>query len=497
MTTRVYKYGARAASLGPQLREQMWLGHRYYNNLVEAENARRRSIWGADHAPKPPEHDCDLKKPLKKGRKTKTCELCSTHYKELRQAVRAKVNCLDIKPLRAIAAAQGLYWGTYLVIEQAFSAANQKTHALKTVRFRPWRMGQVAAVQIQVPTRAPRIWSMARAPDPRTGRRARNGRGRRRIQIRIGSEGQSTIWSEPVKIEYHRKHEGRVRWVRVHCRSVAGREVASVHLVCSGVKRKPRGSGLVAVDVSWRKVGNSLRIAWARDEYGHDQQLTLGARWLELSARADRIRAERDRLRNLLQEQCPALAIYRSCLGVVRGIRKLGVPTLAQHDWLRRDRHLWQYESGCRRRSYARRRDEMRKWVAKLRVRYGRCVIKDTGHKRIKETATEDGLQKKARRQGHHAAPGEMIELLRRAFGEGCLVAKAAHTTSTCLECGLRTPQGPARVMVCGSCGETDDRDRVSTQNMLGAAAAGHTRAPKPRKTTPRFAKRHAARAAT
>lgn len=37
-TTRVYKYGARPA--GDDVRAQMVLGRRYYNNLVEAENAR-------------------------------------------------------------------------------------------------------------------------------------------------------------------------------------------------------------------------------------------------------------------------------------------------------------------------------------------------------------------------------------------------------------------------------------------------------------------------
>jgi hypothetical protein len=43
--TKVNKYGGKPPEKEGLIREQMRLGRQYYNNLVEAENDRRRKIW--------------------------------------------------------------------------------------------------------------------------------------------------------------------------------------------------------------------------------------------------------------------------------------------------------------------------------------------------------------------------------------------------------------------------------------------------------------------
>lgn len=477
MTTRVYKYGARAKSLGPKLREQMHLGHAYYNALVEAENARRRSAWQGESPSAPPHEDCK-------------CDDCKAHWRDVRLRFR-EVGHLDVKPLRAEYSGRGLHWGTYLLIEQAFEQACKTTSLLHTVRFRSRRSGLVAGVQIQSNVSdADRIWRMARADDPRQGRRAGQ---RHTVQIRVGSEGRSPIWSEPIDIEYHRPHEGRVAWVRVHLDRVADREVASVHLVVTGATERPVGDGgLVAVDVSWRKVKGSLRLAWARDEAGNDSVLTLGPEWLELTARADRIRAERQRLANEMIENDACCARAKSPSGVARALARLGRDqwTEAQSAWFHRDRHLWQYEEGCRRRTQAARRDAMRKWVAALRVRYSAVVVKTTNYAQIKAADGND-LPQAARRQGHHAAPGELTALLRQAFGpDRTRAVDAAYTTQTCPDCGTACEVGAGVMHYCERCDVEVDRDVVSTRNLLRSAQDGDWSSATSRKTGRKYAKR-------
>lgn len=476
---RVYRYGARADSIGPQLRDQMDLGHRYYNRLVEAENARRREAWGCDRPPAPPHDDC-------------ACDDCCAHWQSVRKTVK-EAGWLDVKPLRAEAVEAGLFWGTYLVIEQAFKAAVQKTDLLRTVRFRSWRQGAQAAVQIQKGVKGQRWWRLTPQADGRQGRRSRGQRGRYLVQIRIGSDGREPVWSEPVRIERHRLHEGRVVWVRVVTTWVGDRERASVQLVCRECDEKHHGEGAVAVDASWRKVDGHLRLAWARDDDGDETVLTLPREWLERGKRADRIRAARDRLLNRLIASDERFSRVRSQRGAARVIGQLDNAdvTDTMRVWLKRDRHLWQYEVGCRRRSVARRRDAMRKWVADLRSRYRTVVVKDTSHKLIKEQAREAKvLHQAARRQGHHGAPGELIELLRREMAN-LVIISAPYTTQACLECGHETEHGQETLVTCESCGAVDDRDRVSTENLLRRYRAGEGGEPTARKAAARFAKRH------
>lgn len=490
-TTRVYRYGARPGCDG--IRDQMRLGHQYYNQLVEAENARRAQAWGAESPPPPPH-------PKAKDEANCKCAECKAHWKTLRDRYRA-IPPLDLKPLRKVAVEGGLYFGTYLLIEQAFSAAWKKTRPLHRVRFKSWRKGAVAGVQIQKSYqdhgRTNTLYVLERAPDPRKGRRAKNGLGRATVKIRIGSDEQRRpMFSEPLRIEQHRPLEGVVTWVQVVLRYVADREVWSINFVCTNVSKRTDSTreGIVAVDVSWRKLSDgSWRLGWARDDRGNESQLLMSERWAECAKRADEIRQVRDKRLLALKAIDARFANIRSPRGVARLARKLDSPGEHVLAWLRRDRHLWQYEVGCRRRSHAGRRAELQKWARKLRHQYAIVVLKDSSHKQMKEGEKKKQLHKPARRQGHHAAPGETVEVLCRVFGrdEGVALVSAVHSTNECPRCGHTNDHGPERVIVCESCGDERDRDEVSTRNMLKRYAVGEYWKPTARKTAARFMKRH------
>jgi len=462
----------------------MRLGHRYYNTLVEAENLRRKEIWGGDAPPAPPH-------PAEKDKPPCRCVECQAHWKALYAKAR-ETPPLDLKPFRAAAVAGGLYWGTYLLIEEAFSSAWKETKVTHSVSFRPWRKGQVAGVQIMraVHDRNEGIsmYRIESAPDHRTGRRAGQ---RATLRLRVGSNGRDPVWSEPVPFERHRAIEGRPTWVKVRLDFVADREVWTVHVVCADVSAVQGASrGVVAVDIGWRKIGDEWRIAYARDDRGETSELRMSARWAELAIRADKIRSHRDTRLVELQKVDDRFARCKAPSGVARVAAKLEDPGEEILAWLRRDRHLWQYEAGCRRRSKNARRDAMRVWARRLKDSYRTVVLKDTGHKKLKE---KSDLPRPARRQGHHAAPGEVVDYLCQIFGrdEGVAIVPAVDTTASCVCCGHVSEQDAGLWVRCEQCGDERDRDLASTENMMMLYGDGNVTKPTARKTTAKFAKRH------
>ncbi len=490
MRTRVYKFGARTPDNAPDLRNQMTLGRDYYNTLVEAENKRRQTAWGSETVPSPPHDDCK-------------CDLCKAHWKAVRKRVRVEP-LLDRKPLRKIFTEKGLFWGTYLCIEDAFVRACKDRDVLKLVKFRSWREGGVVGVQVQKV-----VWNRNQGsdyfrnlsrPDNRTGRVVRYG-GRKKVQLRMGSKGVTPIWSEEVAIEQHRAIEGRVAWVKVQMKYRNGKEEWHVLFTCVDVPELPASDeatqGIVAIDVGWRLHNDGMRIAYARDDRGNISEFTMDDRWLELTNRADRIRGHRDDYLVELKKRYPTFSKVRSCAGARRKIEELlsekKKVTKYLNTWLHKDKHLSQYEAGCRRRSEAVRKDAMRKWARGLRRKYSTLIVKNSKTKKMKETAKKDGMHQAARRQGHHAAPGEVIDWLSTVFGrkDNVYVVPAKHTTNTCPECAHVNNHGVETLVTCEQCGVELDRDTVSTRNMMQLWVDGKCKAPTARKVDARFIKRH------
>lgn len=493
MSVAVYKYGALPPAKDGAIREQIKLAQRYYNKLVEAENNRRQSVWRAiwcsDIEPIPP-HEHATGEEL--------CDGCKAFW-ELMQHRYYAFPALDVKPYREAARNGGLYWGTYLIPEQDFAAAWKKTKWSSSVRFRPWRKGGAMGSQIQQGKILDNVFRIEKAEDPRSGKRA----GQRHIlQVRIGSdEKKKPIWSDPIRFEMHRPLQGRPTWVKI-CLSYRGeREYWSVNITCADVPARIDNAldGTVAIDVGWRALPNNhIRLAYAKGDNGNEYELTLNPRWRERIARADRIRAARDEMLNIIKRRHTVLSRFEKP-EKARGrvLEEELNQDIELEGWQRWERHMQSYEIGCRRKSVAARREQVRMWLRMLRRRYATAVIKDSAHKEMKATkkAKEAGLPQAARKQGHHAAPGEIIEEACRVFGRqtGVAVVKAPGTTATCIECGHESKNGVGAelMVVCERCGAREDRDRVSTRNLLRLYFAGDSKKPTARKTTARFAKRH------
>lgn len=503
---KVFDYGAQPPAPDNPVREQMKLSRNYYNQIVEAENKRRQIAWGEEKftTPHPPEVII-LPDGTKKTNWCK-CDRCQAHWNAVRKAYK-QLEPLDIKPLRAAAIKTGLYWGSYLLVEQDFSRAWKTTKFYQPVKFRSWKKGGSAGVQIH-DNRCSSFFQIEKIPDPepskRTKKRDKNaGKGKRRgqlrtIRIRIGSDSNKPVWSDPVSFKMHRPLEGNVVWVKIHMYYRGDREIWSVGFTCNNTLPRIDSAtdGVVAIDVSWRILPDGdIRLAYAKGDDGIIDELTLDPYWRERIARADRIRSERDRQLNALKEKDPRFNILKSPRSVRFFAHNKEIDTPQLDNWIKRERHLEQYELGCRRKTYAVRRNAVRVWLRELRRKYTTVVIKDSSHKEMKDhkKAKEAGLHQAARKQGHHVAPGEIVEEICRVFGrqENVAVVTAYGATATCVQCGHMQEVGAERLVTCERCDNTDDRDHISTQNLLTRYFKGEYEKPTSRKTTARFAKRH------
>lgn len=505
---RVFEFGGRPTLWNGAIRAQIKLGRvALYNMLTEGENERRQQAWGGEH-PSPPHDECgcekckayreerertnDRRKP-KPPHETCRCEECRAYWKKIGDAYFA-TKPVDVIPYRTAAVEKGLYWGTYLMVEQAFSAAWKDRKYYYPVRFRSWRDGGVMGVRIQADAKPENFFRITKIQDNRVGKR----RGQRHaVCVRVGSDALGNpIWSDPISFEMHRPIQGRVKQVQI-CLSFRGdREIWSVNITCVDVPEREdnANSGQVAIDVGWRLLPNGeMRIAFATAHDGSESELTLPARWCERSLRADRIRSHRDKRLNTLKESDPRFTILKSPRSVRLYARKNGIVGEFIEKWVKRERHLEEYELGCRRKTTEARRDKVRVWLRMLRRKYSVAIRKDSGHKKMKEQAKEDGMTQAARRQGHICAPGETIEEIDKVFGRntGVAVIKTPGTTATCLKCKNENEVGPELMVKCERCGTTEDRDRISTRNLLARYFAGEAEKPTPRKATARFAKRH------
>ena len=496
MSTKVFKYGAFPPEKDGAIRQQMKLGRDYYNKLVEAENARRKSVWGGEkpvwpHTPVETTDDDGQKKTTRCK-----CDECQRYYVQVIAAYKA-MGFLDLKPLRADAAAGGLYWGTYLIVEESFNAAVKTTKCFDLVKYRSWREGGYMGAQIQKVRTADAVFRLRHREDPRTGRRLGT---RYNCMIRVGTQDGKPKWSDPIDLVLHRPLCGRPTWLKACMKFRGGKEVWSLNVTCADIPARDDGSqsGVVAIDVGWRVLKDDrLRIAFATGNDGKEFEFLMSEKWRELSTRADRIRGARKIMLNTIQRRFSVLSKHKSSTGALQHV--LQDKTLSKDielvGWASWERHMSDYETGCRRRSEVKRWTDMCVWLRDLRRQYARVVIKNSVHKEMKDhkKAVDSGMMRHHRRNAHHAAPGEVIEEVCKIWDRKTEVAiiKAQFTTATCPQCGHVHKVGPEQYITCEQCGTQEDRDRISTRNLLTLYAGGEYNKPTARKDGARFAKRH------
>src|SRR3989304_5667793 len=238
MTTRAYSYGAKAPTENAELvRQQLILAHRYANRLVEIGRGRGEAgLKGGEDKQGPG------------GRGGKEAGLKADEDEQALEACEAKA----AEAIRRARADSGLYWGTYLCVEDA--AQRSRRTSREAPRFRRWDGSGLLATQLQGGLAVPDLLAG-------TDRRAQLvGEGKRRLlRLRVGSTGRDPVWAA-FPMVYHRDlpPEGTVKWARICCHRLGTHTKWSAQIVLDGLPEVTLPSptrGTVAIDVGWRRFG--------------------------------------------------------------------------------------------------------------------------------------------------------------------------------------------------------------------------------------------------
>lgn len=492
--TRVYRYGLLPPTQGQaRIRDQLRLAHRYQQRLVEIERARRAAIAaieaqddtvtraqtalaeaetvvarllavprvGRRLAPEVSETLPSARLAVREARVVLR-QARATARAAQAPAIRA-VNTEASGQIRAARKTSDLYWGTYLQIEQAMDAARQ---APTPPRFPAWRGEGRLAVQIQHgmavdALRDDRRLQIDAAPQPVPGR---SGKCRPRVRLRIGSEGRDPIWGEwPVILHRPLPAEARILWAQVVLRRTAGRAAWSLHLTLDlpdTWQPEAGGQGVVAVDLGWRRSGETRRAGgWTDGTTGGD--ILLEPEIVGALERSESLRGIRDRavpaIRETVrawrdaQEVLPADHAQRLArVGLWQSSRRFAGLAIwwrthrcagddeviaALDAWYRQDAHLWRWEAHGRETALARRRDQYRRIAADLARRYHTLVIERLDLRALAQQHADPGART-ANAQRHETAPSE----LRAALVHACR-ARGGEVVSV-------APDGPAATLL-------------------------------------------------
>lgn len=559
--SRNWTFGAKAPLLNlDSVREQMRAGHRYRNALVALERERRekvdaklRALFPALHALEAeiaaaeadlgalrvaikadnakrrsrhatPEQVADSKRlksllrDLRARRKIARAEAFRSPEWELAQTTINEWASTEAKALRA---ASGLYWGTYLCVEQSMQGARSGPPPV----FQSWRGDGRVCVQIQPGLDFAALLS---AQDRRlrievTGRRAV-------CYLRIGSEGREPIWcAAPVTLHRDLPADALVKWATLRRRRIGTQDEWSLQLTlarAAGWEYTDRASaGQVGIDIGWRLRPSGLRVAYWVGSDGAEGELVLPTDDVGRWAYADRLRSIQglhfDAIRPVLaawfrgREHPPWLTMrgvetlsqWRSearLSALVFEWRSNRLPgdadphpeaaalrELLQLDhrhygtpesifdlaaaWRTKSRHLYNWECSQRVKATRWRDNLYRNFAADMRRRYRTVRLEKLDLSRLAKTpeAEEPSIDQALREYRMVASCGRLRQLLAECMTVETFPAR--HTTQRCHACGaLSGESAPANLLhSCAHCGAEWDQDRNAALNLLHGERSG------------------------
>lgn len=549
LPSKIYTYKGRRPIEGlEQVRDQFHKAHVYRNRLVEIERRRREQVEQAvlAHYPDLVEVEARLAElellldaldvAIKKQNTAKrkragadpTQKAQRATYRVERAALRARRKALrdvafaegsglrtdlarideDDKAARKEARADsGLYWGTYLRIEQSMQDCRKGAPP----EFRRWTGAGTVAVQVQGGLE----WPAATLADgslfrvqilpPGPGANPQSARSRTKpraiVWLRVGSFAKgSPIWAKiPIRLFRQPPADARVKWAWLRMDTIGSRETWTVQVVLSRPDdwEKPGDqaeAGTVGVDVGWRLISGDLRVAYALGGDDRKEVLTIPAARLSAWGKADSLRSTRDcnfdamrarlvawlaapgvDLPEWLVKDTETLAQWKAISRLARLVHAWKKARFAGDEsvyeellaWLKQDRHLWDWEASQRVKAARRRDDTYRKFAARLARRYRTVRVEDIDWRELKKRARVDAkvdtpneLDERRRRYASIAAVGRLVTFLREAATEVQDI-DAKNTTRACHACGTVEEWDPERDLehTCGHCGVRWDQD--------------------------------------
>lgn len=555
---KVYEYRLEAPfARGDDVYEQIRAAHRYYNRLIEIERGRREATRAAqatvtavaeaqaavDQISAQIETGLDevkaMRKAARKGVASETKEKREA-IKELRARRREAIARVkqakkdeqeSLAPLYAAASHEaavavkearrecGVYWGTYLLQEQAVDLARK---AKTDPHFRRWEGRGACGVQLQggLPVakaldgsdRRVQIEEVSEEEWCRlAGRRYSGGGGASRrkarrtyaiLRLRIGSDGRDPVWAEwPMLMHRPLPRDGVIKWAKALMRSTPHGPRWTANLTIDQAPAElPQRPGVVGIDLGWRRMPNGgIRVAMTSDA----RELRLPASVVERLEKADSIRGIRDTLLEemraklvgaLAEIELPeALAERAQHPDRWRSHGRFAALALAWRDqrfdgdgevfdaleaWRKRDKHLWQYETGLRQGAIRNRRDIYRVFAAEIAVRSGAVVMERFDLREVakrgpaeSDTQTDHRAPQRNRTIANASLLRECVCQAVQGAGGAIVWADAAGTTRCCHACGSFEQWNTAvEVMhTCDACGAVWDQDINAAKNLAAS----------------------------
>ena len=543
----IYRYGAKAPVEGGEaVRRQLSAAHRYRNVLVEIEHRRRECVAAAVRQASPNlDRLLGRVEQLTKEMATIRAAIKQTNQRTRKRtrgtpeqraqiaAIGAELKMIraEIKDAKAAAygtddakaslkaideqanrkvkearAASGLYWGTYLAIEQS---ASQFRRGKTPPKFQRWTGEGRLAVQIQGGMTADEAFACKDnrfriEPLPVDAFLAGSpARTRRTIaHLRVGSDGRSPVWAS-VPVTLHRPIPGGavIKWVYLTKRRVACHDEWSLCLVLSDGEGWAKGdlseTGSVGIDVGWRLLESGVRVAYWVGSDGDYGQVVIPLAAIGRWQKADDLRSIRDQRFNVIQDQmCDWLAgrdglpdwmIERTAtLRQWRSTARLAALAIHWRNnrfegdeamfalveaWRQKDKHLYEWEVNQRRKAIAWRDDLYSGVAAMLRRKYRVARIEDTNWRTIQQNAhpEEDG-NAQTKHYMRIAAPGRFLQAI-KISGMAVETVPAKHTTQRCHACGAIVGfDAKANVWAtCPGCDARWDQDDNAARNLLAS----------------------------
>lgn len=553
LPSKIFSYGAKR---GPfenvdECCRQLRAAHRYRNKLVEIEKNRRakrdailqemfpqlseseakitelsRTIGEVERAIKDRRSGQHLRIPATKEEKQRLKSLraelkaarlaCREMKGELRQrdAAQERLKAADDKASKLAKEARascGVFWGTYLQVEQAIQQAKKRPEG---PQFRPFRGDGKLAVQIQNGMTVEELFgcedTRARL-EPLTKTGGSRGKAVETILwLRIGSEGkrQLPVWAKfRVRLDRPLPLDCRIKWVFAVARKVATKTTWQIQFVVSQAEEFTREgraqSGAAGGDVGWRMVADGLRVACFLGTDVRYQEIVIPASHMRQWAQVEDLRSIRDTHFNEARE---ILAVWRSAhkdklpewfrertqhLRQWRAPGKLAALAIfwranriagddvvfaAVEAWRKKDKHLYEWEGNLRRKAAAWRKDFYRNIAAELAKQYRHLGMEAINLKesfaRLPKVEKDDKAARLSRRNRTIAALGELRLCLLEAFGAECIVkVDPKYTSKRCHKCGQvgEYPDPSAVEQTCPNCLAFWDRDYNAASNILAA----------------------------
>jgi hypothetical protein len=530
MTTKCFLYRCQPASTEDFHRflEQRDKGSAYQRVLVDIENRLRqvlRAHWATPLRSIPlEERDAWIAGP---GKPILAAWTGSDAYKDWATRLRDAAH-QAVRDARAAAVAGGLYWGTYLLIEESVEMAKRTTKGFSDLSYR--RNSRIGVqIQISRPIRAEELvggtdtrlrlgaerYAVPNMPapnqyPPRAVGELRNRAGRVRpprhclASLRAGTvaSGRDPIWCH-FHVHYRRDlPKGQIKGAFVKSWTVGSRRFFDLGIIvkCDEVAAPvhPRPEHAVAIDLGWRRVATGTRLAYWVGTDGAEGSLVIQD---DVSQRQDKsasLHSIRELRTNAFREQLVAARdelvsiwpVLADTLSHCHLWLKKGRFALLQREWalmsprpethpvfealgafLKQDRHLWNWEANNLVRMKNQIESRATQLAHELAKRYGTIVVEDID---LAELQQDESAARINSRQITKFGPGVVLDAVKKAVGKHGtrhVVRNAAYTTRDCSTCGHRRdfPQGAtaALELACDACGVIEDQDRTAAKNLL------------------------------